>query len=61
MKKQEAKVLPVAFSTYGRKRHNKCGIVFGARFDENWQVVFDYADTIEGVKPFMGSKYVRRP
>lgn len=25
---------------------NKGGIVFGARFDENWQVVFDYADTL---------------
>lgn len=38
---------------------NKGGIVFGARFDENWQVVFDYADTIKGVKQFMGSKYVQ--
>ena len=38
---------------------NKGGIVFGARFDENWQVVFDYADTIDGVEPFMGSKYVQ--
>lgn len=38
---------------------NKGGIVFGARFDKNWQVVFDYADTLEGIKPFMGSKYVQ--
>lgn len=38
---------------------NKGGVVFGARFDENWQVVIDYADTIEGVKAFMGSKYVQ--
>ena len=38
---------------------NKGGIVFGARFDENWQVVFDYADTLDGVKRFMGSKYVQ--
>lgn len=35
------------------------GIVFGARFDEHWQVVIDYADTMEGVKAFMGSKYVQ--
>lgn len=35
------------------------GIVFGARFDEQWQVVIDYAETMEGVKAFMGSKYVQ--
>lgn len=35
------------------------GIVFGARFDEGWQVVMDYAETLEGVQDFMGSKYVQ--
>lgn len=35
------------------------GIVFGARFDEQWQVVIDYAKTMEDVKAFMGSKYVQ--
>lgn len=35
------------------------GIVFGARFDDQWQVVIDYADTLDGVRPFMGSKYVQ--
>lgn len=35
------------------------GVVFGARFDEQWQVVIDYAETMEGVKAFMGSKYVQ--
>ena len=35
------------------------GVVFGARFDENWQVVIDYSETLEGVKAFMGSKYVQ--
>ena len=34
------------------------GVVFGARFDENWQVVIDYAETMIGVEDFMGSKYV---
>ena len=34
-------------------------VVFGARFDEQWQVVIDYAETMEGVKAFMGSKYVQ--
>lgn len=35
------------------------GVVFGARFDENWQVVIDYAETMIGVEDFMGSKYVQ--
>ena len=35
------------------------GVVFGARFDEQWQVVIDYAETMEGIKAFMGSKYVQ--
>ena len=35
------------------------GVVFGARFDSDWQVLIDYADTMEGVKAFMGSKYVQ--
>ena len=35
------------------------GVVFGARFNENWEVVHDYTDTIEGLEPFRGSKYVQ--
>lgn len=35
------------------------GIVFGARFDERWQVIIDYSEDIAGVKAFMGSKYVQ--
>ena len=35
------------------------GVVFGARFDEQWQVVIDYAETLAAVKAFMGSKYVQ--
>ena len=35
------------------------GVVFGARFDEQWQVLIDYAETMEGIKAFMGSKYVQ--
>lgn len=35
------------------------GVVFGARFDEQWQVVIDYAEDMKGVKAFMGSKYVQ--
>lgn len=35
------------------------GVVFGARFDESWDVVHDYTETIEGIEPFMRSKYVQ--
>ena len=35
------------------------GVVFGARFDESWQVLMDYAETLEGVQVFIGSKYVQ--
>lgn len=38
---------------------NEGGVVFGARFDENWQVVIDYAEDMKGVESFMGSKYVQ--
>ena len=33
--------------------------MFGARFDEEWQVVIASAETIEEVMPFLGSKYVQ--
>lgn len=35
------------------------GIVFGACFDENWEVKHDYTETKEGLKAFRGSKYVQ--
>ena len=35
------------------------GVVFGARFDEDWQVEMDYAEDMSGVEKFMGSKYVQ--
>lgn len=35
------------------------GVVFGVRFNENWQPVFDYTETIEGIDNFRGSKYVQ--
>ena len=37
----------------------KGGVVFGARFDDNWQVVMDAAETMEQIAPFRGSKYVQ--
>ncbi|MCM1139934.1 MAG: Coenzyme F420 hydrogenase/dehydrogenase, beta subunit C-terminal domain [Muribaculum sp.] len=35
------------------------GVVFGARFNEKWEVVHDCADTLEGIKAFQTSKYVQ--
>ena len=35
------------------------GVVFGARFDENWDVSHSWTDTIEGIAAFRGSKYVQ--
>lgn len=35
------------------------GVVFGARFDSDWNVVHDYTENIEGIAPLMGSKYVQ--
>lgn len=35
------------------------GVVFGARFNNNWNVIHDYAETKEGLAAFRGSKYVQ--
>lgn len=35
------------------------GVVFGARFDDQWNVLHGWTDKIEGLQPFMGSKYVQ--
>lgn len=37
----------------------KGGLVFGARFDDSWNVVHDYTETIKGLTAFRGSKYVQ--
>jgi len=35
------------------------GVVFGARFDKNWNVVHGYTETIAGISDFQGSKYAQ--
>ena len=35
------------------------GVVFGARFDDEWNVVHAWTDTMEGIVAFRGSKYVQ--
>ena len=47
------------FYLLAEKTISEGGVVFGARFDEDWQVVIDYAETLEGIKLFMGSKYLQ--
>lgn len=38
---------------------DKGGVVFGARFNENWEVIHSYVETKEELKFFRGSKYVQ--
>lgn len=47
------------FSLIAEKIIRDGGVVFGARFDEEWNVIHDYTDNIEGLKAFRGSKYVQ--
>lgn len=37
----------------------KQGVVFGARFNDKWEVVHDYAENLEDARAFKGSKYVQ--
>ena len=47
------------FSVLAEKIINDGGIVFGVKFDDNWEPVFGYAETIDGINAFRGSKYVQ--
>lgn len=47
------------FSLLAERVINEGGVVFGARFDDNWQVLLDYTETVEGLAAFRGSKYVQ--
>ena len=47
------------FLPLAREVINKGGVVFGAVYDEAWEVHHVYTETIEGVYPMMGSKYVQ--
>lgn len=47
------------FSLLAEQIIAKGGVVFGARFDEDWQVKIVAAETIEDTVPFRGSKYVQ--
>lgn len=47
------------FTLLAEQTINAGGVVFGARFDEKWDVVHDYSETLEGLSAFRGSKYVQ--
>lgn len=35
------------------------GVVFGAKFNDKWEVIHDYTETLDGLTAFRGSKYVQ--
>lgn len=47
------------FTALAEETIQKGGVVFGARFNSEWQVVHSYTETIEGISAFRGSKYVQ--
>lgn len=38
---------------------SKGGVVFGAVYDDNWEVVITHSESMEGVRLMMGSKYLQ--
>lgn len=47
------------FFEIAKKVIDKNGVVFGAKFDSNWNVVHDYTEEVSGLIKFQGSKYVQ--
>ena len=47
------------FSLFAEKIIEEGGVVFGACFDKNWNVIHDYTDSHDGIAAFRGSKYVQ--
>lgn len=47
------------FTLLAEQTINKGGVVFGACFDNEWNVVHRYTETQEGLACFRGSKYVQ--
>lgn len=47
------------FTVLAEKIIDEGGIVFGAKFNENWEVVHGYTTTRDGLAAFRGSKYVQ--
>jgi len=47
------------FSLLAEHVIKKDGIVFGAKFNDSWDVISDYTEKSEGLAAFRGSKYVQ--
>lgn len=47
------------FTVVAEKVINEGGVVFGVKFDEQWDVIFDYTENIDGLQAFRKSKYVQ--
>lgn len=47
------------FSALADKVIDDGGVVFGAKFNDKWEVIHDYTETIDGLAQFRGSKYVQ--
>lgn len=47
------------FTALATKILSEGGVVFGVRFNEQWEVIHDYTETVEGLAAFRGSKYVQ--
>lgn len=47
------------FTLFAEHTIKACGVVFGARFNDKWEVVHDCTETTDGIALFRGSKYVQ--
>ncbi len=47
------------FSAVAKEIIDKGGLVFGAKFNNKWEVVFDYTNSINQLAYFRGSKYIQ--
>jgi coenzyme F420-reducing hydrogenase beta subunit len=47
------------FTVLAEKIIDRKGVVFGARFNEDWEVIHSYVETKEKLSVFRGSKYVQ--
>lgn len=47
------------FSMIAEDIINNGGVVFGARFNEDHELIHDFSETIDGVRYFRGSKYLQ--
>lgn len=45
------------FTLIAEKILNEGGVVFGAKFDNDWNVEISYTETLKGLSEFRGSKY----